>query len=126
MNSHADSQSDVINRDELVDRMMGSIQMAERMLAKFLAASDAECDELESIVRIGDAEELIRLAHRHKGTAKTMSARRVAAAAARLEQGAAREPTSELLQMIEEIRTAHRELRAAVRNGLATESTKGT
>ena len=107
----------VVDRDELVERMMGSIQMAERMLHKFLDSSRAECDALESIVRMGDKTELASLAHRHKGTARTMAAPRVARLARELEQRAHTDPTSELLELVDQLRSTHQEVRDAVVDG---------
>lgn len=114
----------VVDCDELVERMMGSTEMAERMLQKFLEMGEADCDLMESTVRLGDREATASVAHRHKGAAQTMAVPRIAENAARLERGAFADQTSELLAMVEQIRTAHRELRVAVRHGLARCSLK--
>ena len=114
MSSNVEPSVPVLDRDELIERMMGSVQMAERMLGKFLDASPSECDALESTARMGDTAELLSLAHRHKGTAKTMSAPRVAVIAEKLEQKAGTDATSELLELIDELRIAHGEFRQAV------------
>jgi HPt (histidine-containing phosphotransfer) domain-containing protein len=107
----------VVDRDELVERMMGSIQMAERMLNKFLDSSRAECDALESTVRMGNKTELASLAHRHKGTARTMAAPRVARLARELERRAHTDPTSELLELVDQLRSTHQEIREVVVDG---------
>ncbi len=104
----------VINHDELIQRMMGSVQMAERMLAKFVATSATECDDLESIVRMGNATEIASLAHRHKGTARTMAAPRVASIASEIEKRAATDPTSEMLELVRQLRESHQQVREAV------------
>ena len=118
MKPTVDSNLPILNRDELIDRMMGSVQMAERMLNRFLDASEAECDALESTARMGDVDELISLAHRHKGTAQTLSTPRIAEIAGRLEKRAATDPTSELLGLIDLIRRSHAEVREAFGTGL--------
>jgi HPt (histidine-containing phosphotransfer) domain-containing protein len=114
MKSNLESDLPVVDRDELVERMMGSIQMAERMLNKFLESSRAECDALESTARMGNKAELASLAHRHKGTARTMAAPRVARLAGELEQRAHSDPTSELLELVDQIRSTHQEVRDVV------------
>lgn len=106
-----------IERDRLIDRMMGSVSMAERMVQRFLETCDGESDVLESCIRIGDRAETGSLAHRHKGTARTLSAPKVAECASRLEQRADTGPTSELLGLLGQLREAHRELREAVSPG---------
>ena len=111
MNPSFDSNTPAINHEELIQRLMGSAQMAERMLTKFVDASTLDCDELESIVRLGNADEIASLAHRHKGTAQTMAAPRVAAIASELEELAGVEPTSQLLELVSELRETHREVR---------------
>jgi HPt (histidine-containing phosphotransfer) domain-containing protein len=105
------TETPAINYDELVTRMMGSAEMAERMLAKFVSAAEIECDQLESLVRLGNAQDIASLAHRHKGTARTMAAARVADIAQQIEQSAKSEATLELLQMVEQLRSSHQEVR---------------
>ena len=120
MNSKFESDLPVVDRDELIGRMMGSIQMAERMLHKFLDSSRAECDALESTVRMGNKTELASLAHRHKGTARTMAAPRVARLAGELEQRAHSDSTSELLELVDQIRSTHQEIRDVVVDGFTS------
>lgn len=125
MKSSVTSELPVINHDELIDRMMGSVQMAERMLHRFIDASAAECDALESMVRAGNRREVVSLAHRHKGTARTLSAARVAQVAAHLEAAAETEACSDLLEIVDQIRSTHQELRSVVDDGLASRTDRG-
>jgi HPt (histidine-containing phosphotransfer) domain-containing protein len=108
----------VINRDELVMRMMGSVPMAARMLDRFLASADAECDLIESTIRIGDRRGIASLAHRHRGAAQTMAAPRVAMLAAELEQSAAFESISNLLILVNQLRSLINEVRQEVTGGI--------
>ena len=121
MKPHLESEPPVINHDELIERMMGSAQMAERMLAKFVETSATDCDDLESIIRLGNADEVASLAHRHKGTAQTMAAPRVADIASKIETQATSEPTSELLELVGQLRESHQEVREILVSGLATD-----
>ncbi len=100
-------------RDELLERMMGNVEMMHRMLGKFVAAAPEVCDLLESTVRLGDAEAIASCAHRQKGAAQTMAAPCVADCAAKLEQRATTASTAELLALVEEFRDAHRALQSA-------------
>ncbi|WP_081613987.1 Hpt domain-containing protein [Novipirellula maiorica] len=101
----------IIDREQLIQRMMGSAEMAKRMLCRFVETSQNECDLIESTVRIGDKSSLASLAHRHKGTAQTMASARVAQVAAELETRAHCDETSELLAMVDELRSLHCEVR---------------
>jgi HPt (histidine-containing phosphotransfer) domain-containing protein len=125
MKPHSESKPAAINHDELIERMMGSAQMAERMLAKFVETSATDCADLESIIRLGNAEEIASLAHRHKGTAQTMAAPRVADIASQIETLAAAEPTSELLELVGQLRESHDEVREILATGLATAERSG-
>jgi HPt (histidine-containing phosphotransfer) domain-containing protein len=109
----------VIDRDELIERMMGSVALADRMLNRFLDTADADCDLMESTVRLGDKAAIVSAAHRHKGTAQTLAAPRVARLAGELEQRAHSESTAELLAMVDQLRTLHQEIRNFVQDGVA-------
>jgi HPt (histidine-containing phosphotransfer) domain-containing protein len=99
--------------------MMGSAALADRMLNRFLDTADADCDLMESTVRLGDKAAIASAAHRHKGTAQTLAAPRVARLAGELEQRANSESTAELLAMVDQLRTLHQEIRAVVEDGIA-------
>jgi HPt (histidine-containing phosphotransfer) domain-containing protein len=125
MKPNFETRPPVINHDELIERMMGSAQMAERMLAKFVETSAIDCDNLESIIRLGNEDEIASLAHRHKGTAQTMAARRVADIASEIELRACSEPTSELLELVDQLRDSHNEVREMLEGGLDGDDRSG-
>ncbi len=102
----------IIDREQLIRRMMGSDDMAKRMIHRFVESAAAECDLIESTVRLGDKASLESLAHRHKGTAQTMASSPVADVAGRLELHAQSDEISELLEIVEELRSLHREVAA--------------
>lgn len=108
----------VINYDELVSRMMGSVPMAVRMLERFLNSANSDCDLLESTVRMGDRRAVASLAHRHRGAAQTMAAPRVAKLACEIEQSAAVESISNLLSLIDQLRAHIDEVRKEVAVGI--------
>ncbi len=104
----------VINRDELIMRMMGSFPMALRMLERFLAGAQADCDLIESTVRTGDRRAVASLSHRLRGAAQTLAAARVATLAGELEQAAPSESISNLLMMADQLRSMIEEVRQEV------------
>lgn len=110
MNRANERDSDALNREELVGRLLGNAALAQRMLSQFLDAIPEEIDLLESVIRIGDPQEIATLAHRHKGTAKTLAARRVAEVAAEIERQAREGSTSNLLSLLDELRASHTHL----------------
>lgn len=93
--------------------------MAERMLKKFMDSAGTDCDAMESAARMGDGKELVSLAHRHKGTAQTMSTPRVATIASELERCGDNEQVSELLDLIGQLRIAHEEIRSVMQGEFA-------
>ena len=111
------SATEVIDRDELMQRMMGSEAMAARVLEKFLKSESASCDLMESTVRIGDQKAFASVAHRHKGTAQTLAMPRVARLAAELEVCSHGGATSQLLEMVDQMRHLHQEVRDVLERG---------
>ncbi len=112
--STSDSHAPIIDRELLIRRMMGSTEMAKRMLHRFVETCPEEYDLIESTVRLGDKDSVASIAHRHKGTAQTMASQRVAEIAAELEIRAHSDSVSELLEMVEQLRALHREVQKFV------------
>ncbi len=111
-----------VNHAELIERMMGSAAMAQRMLDKFVDSAGADCDLMESTVRMGNKAAIASAAHRHKGTARTMATPRVEQLAAEIEKRAHTDPTSELLELVDQMRLLHQEVRDVAERGLADTS----
>jgi len=110
----------VVNRDELIERMMGSVPMAERLLKRFVETASQDCELLESTVRLGDQQAIASIAHRHKGTARTLAAPQVAECAAKLEARASTDSTADLLGLVDELRQLHDEVRLVQQTGLVS------
>lgn len=104
----------VLDRAELQERMLGNAALADRLLHKFLTTAPNECDDLESSIRVGDCQAVASLAHRHKGTARTLATHRVAAVAEQIETHASTDSVSDLLEMLDQMRRLHDEVRDAV------------
>ena len=68
------SDPSILAMDELVERCMGNLEFAERVLSKFLNRFDEELDELQHGVEAENAEEIARVAHRLKGASANVGA----------------------------------------------------
>ena len=80
------SSPQVVNLEELLDRCMGNLDLAERALQKFQETFPQELEQLESALQIGDVKQLACVAHRIKGISANISAAGVLQAAAKLEE----------------------------------------
>ena len=74
-----------INYDELVDRCLGKIDFAERVLSKFHDRFPDSLNEMLESTQEGDLESVARVAHRLKGAAANISARGILEAAQEIE-----------------------------------------
>jgi HPt (histidine-containing phosphotransfer) domain-containing protein len=77
--------SQVVDIEGLVNRCMGNIELAQRVLEKFRQRFPEDLAELEEALTLGDMEKLARTAHRIRGSSATMSAEGLAEAAASVE-----------------------------------------
>lgn len=67
-----------LNYDALLRRCMGNLQLAERVVDRFLNCFDQEFEQLSLALGNEDMPQLSKLAHRLKGSALTVSAERLA------------------------------------------------
>jgi len=72
--------------EELLDRCMGNLELAERLLAKFQDRFQADLAELEQALQTGPSGEIARVAHRIKGASASVSALRLRELAGQIEQ----------------------------------------
>lgn len=63
-----------LDMDELVERCLGNLEFAERVLARFQQGFVGDLAELEEAVAAQDAAKVARLAHRLKGAAANVAA----------------------------------------------------
>ena len=110
MNTLGQQRNEALNRGELTDRLMGNVEIAQRMVNQFLNSSPQEIDLLESTIRIGHPQEIASLAHRHKGTAKTLAAARIAELSSEIEAQSGEGSISNLLSLLDALRGAHKQL----------------
>jgi HPt (histidine-containing phosphotransfer) domain-containing protein len=63
--------------DQLIERCLGKIDFAQRVLDVFMSNVQRDVDELLEAARAGNNNQLVQTAHRIKGSAASISARRM-------------------------------------------------
>ena len=84
-NSVANSPVDM---DDLLNRCLGRMSIAERILQRFQTAIDEEISRLSQALHVADAQELTQVAHRIKGAALAVSAYELSEIASKIERNA--------------------------------------
>jgi HPt (histidine-containing phosphotransfer) domain-containing protein len=74
-----------LDRDALVARCMGNLELAQELLSDFEGDLSERVDQIARHVRQGDAQATVELAHALKGAAGTMTAESLQALAAAIE-----------------------------------------
>jgi HPt (histidine-containing phosphotransfer) domain-containing protein len=77
--------SNILDVDGLINRCMGNIELAQRVLEKFQQRLPEELAELESALERGNTDEVARVAHRLRGSSASVSAEGIMQAAAEVE-----------------------------------------
>uniref|UniRef100_A0A832A074 Sensory/regulatory protein RpfC n=1 Tax=Desulfacinum infernum TaxID=35837 RepID=A0A832A074_9BACT len=93
---HGGVERDVLDWDELVERLAGDMDLSWEILSEFVETLPQRLAEIEDAVRIADAGLIKRLAHTLKGASANISARRLSEAALAVEQAASRGETAAL------------------------------
>ena len=75
----------VLDMQQLLDRCMGSLELAERCLVRFEQKLRADVESVQQCVDGDDRPELAQIAHRVKGSAATVAAEGLAKTAGALE-----------------------------------------
>jgi len=105
------SGSEVVNYQELVQRCLGNLALAERLLAKFQDRFEADLKELEKLVLARRGGEVAQVAHRMKGAAASMSASRLRELAARIEALGRADHNEDAISCLEQLRREWNEYR---------------
>ncbi|MBN1393780.1 MAG: Hpt domain-containing protein [Pirellulales bacterium] len=95
---------DVFNSVELLNRCMGDRGLVDRVLNKFRSRFPGEMEEITNALKQGDADRVARVAHRVKGTAASVSAKRLFQAAADVEDASRTGRLEDVLPSIERLR----------------------
>lgn len=91
--------------EELLDRCMGNLNFAERILALFQSRFDADLEELERAVLAEDCERIRNAAHRIKGAAANTAAHAIRRRAAGIERLAQQQTIAGIPSHLEQLRT---------------------
>jgi HPt (histidine-containing phosphotransfer) domain-containing protein len=75
-----------LDREELVRRCLGRIELAERLLKSFESRFPEDLSRIEECLLAGDSTELTRLVHQLKGSAANVSAPELHMVMTRMEQ----------------------------------------
>lgn len=104
MNSSLLGESPVFNQQELISRCLDNWELVDRILAKFLSRFEEDFVEMNRAVTTGDAQIIVRVAHRLKGASATTAAIRIRDAAGRIEELASHGLLNEIPDRLRELR----------------------
>lgn len=82
------SSNEVLNLNELIDRCMGKLEFAQRLLKRFEAQLDSDIDLIKQAASSQDLEFVAQVAHRVKGASANVSAVPLMKVAAEIETAA--------------------------------------
>jgi len=102
--SPANDPNEVFDRDELLNRCLGNLEFAERILERFSDDFTQKLTCLRQLADTGELEEMHRLTHQMKGTAANIAAHRLRTCLAALEdsmEGQAMDSVESLLGALE-------------------------
>jgi len=99
-----DRETAVLDFEGLLERCMGNLEFAERILSKFQQRFGEELAELETELERDNAEGITRIAHRLNGESANVAAERLQASAAMIETLGRAERISEIPPCLEELR----------------------
>ena len=89
------ASTEVLNFESLLERCMGNLQLAERIIGKFRDRGADELLQIEKSIHAGNAEKTAGMAHSFKGAAANLSADALREVAAHLETMARAEQMDE-------------------------------
>ena len=97
-------QTSAFDFQELLDRCLGNLEFAERVLAKFQSRFDDDLVEIEQALDAKDADAVARVAHRLKGASATAAANGIRDQAAKIEDLARNHHVEEIPTRLQELR----------------------
>lgn len=112
----ANARNEVFNREELLNRCLGNLEFAERILDRFSDDFTQKLSHLRHLADTGEREEMHRLTHQMKGTAANIAAHRLQTCLAALEdsvEGQAMDVVESLLGCLEFEFQGFQQLRSA-------------
>ncbi len=100
-----DMQTSEFDFQELLERCLGNLQFAERVLAKFQSRFDDDLLELDQALEANDSEAIARIAHRLKGASATAAANGIRHQAAEIEDLARNRNIAGIPSCLSQLRT---------------------
>ncbi len=100
----SDSNSTVIDLDDIIARCMGNLDFVQRILVKFHQQAGKDLDELAAGLESADARHIAQVAHRLKGASASVAATRLREVVATIEQLGRSENLSEVPDHLEQLR----------------------
>ncbi|HUT10574.1 MAG TPA: Hpt domain-containing protein [Thermoguttaceae bacterium] len=95
----------VFDVQELLDRCLGNVEFAERILEKFLLRFDVDLAEMEQAAMGEDPEFIARVAHRLKGASAAAAAHGLQERTAEIEELAVQRCTSDIPERLKDLRS---------------------
>jgi len=99
---------------ELLNRCLGNVEFATRIIDRFLSCLPMELEELEQAYKSGDAVGIARIAHRMKGATANISARRLHWLMANLETNSREQAMQDIKELVCSARSEAEKLVALV------------
>jgi HPt (histidine-containing phosphotransfer) domain-containing protein len=110
-------ESPALDVQELINRCMGNIELAERVLAKLQSRYEEDVLELERALSNKNGKLLASVAHRLKGAASNVAAHDLRESAARIEDSARKELFDAIPAQLDVLRTQWTRLNEATLSG---------
>lgn len=99
------ADGEVFCPEQLLHRCLGKLELAQRVLDRFLDNVDQDVEQLRGAVRDNDAGQLARTAHRVKGSSASIAAPRLQRLMADLEAAGRQQEPTEIEVTLELVQT---------------------
>lgn len=116
----------VLDYPVFLERCMGKVDLASRLLVRFLECGESDIERIAAAVAAGDAASVIAGAHKLKGASANLSAERLRAEAAALESLGRGNDLGSAADLVERCRTELRLLAESVREHVSGISSGGS
>jgi histidine phosphotransfer protein HptB len=100
----SNEQTSVFDQQELLNRCLGNWELVDRILVKFLSRFEEDLAEMNRAIAVADAEAIVRVAHRLKGSSATTAATRIRDGAAKIEDLAREGLLAQIPDRLQELR----------------------
>ena len=109
-----------LDRRQLINRCLGRIELAERLITSFQTRFPNEAGQIESALAAGDEPSLVRLIHQLKGAAANVSAPALHSLLTTMEHSARNGDRTAVVESMSELYVAWDEFKAFLESGAAS------